>query len=113
MVDNNQQKLGTALLPSDNVQLNHLYPKKLANIIVGYWEPGKKFISDHDREKKVIVIDEIGQFVWNLCDGTHSVRTIEKKLIEDAEQDTNSVRSSLATFLLNLKKKGYISLDQE
>ncbi len=108
-----EHKASKSVFPSDSVQLNHLFPEKLPDVFLGYWEPGKKYIIDHKREKKVIVIDEIGQFVWDLCDGSHSVRVIEKMLIKDAGQDKDNVRSSLATFLLNLKKKGYIFFTQK
>jgi len=92
--------------------LNHLFAIKVPKIIIGYWEPGKNYLLDQSQEKKVFIIDEIGQFVWKLCDGSHSVRKIEQLLVQEADQSQESVRTSLATFLIKLKKKGYITFEQ-
>ena len=84
----------------------------MPEISIGYWEPSKKYLITNTQEKKVLVIDEIGQFVWKLCDGAHSVRKIEQLLIEEADQNQDSVRTSVATFLMKLKKRGYITFEQ-
>ena len=111
MTEENTQK--ESISPSDDILLNHLYPLHVPEVIVGYWEPGKKYLIDIHRQKKVFIIDEIGEFIWSLCDGEHSVREMEKKLVKEAEQDKENVRTSLATFLMKLKKKGYITLEEK
>lgn len=112
MTEKEDQNQESQVLPSDDVLLNHLFPLRIPEIITGYWEPGKKYLMNEKQDTKVFIIDEIGDFVWKRCDGTNSVRKIEQLLIKEADQDEKGVRTSVATFLMNLKEKGYITFDQ-
>ncbi|MHA1973906.1 MAG: PqqD family protein [Candidatus Hodarchaeales archaeon] len=98
--------------PKNNVALNHLFPIRRKEIEEGHWEVGKKYLIDKTKDKQVFIIDEIGQFVWKLCDGNHSVREIEIKLIKEANQEAKTIRTSVATFLMKLKNRGYIKLQE-
>ncbi|MFW9992439.1 MAG: PqqD family protein [Candidatus Odinarchaeota archaeon] len=99
-------------IPSDDAQLASLYPEPIAGIKEGYWSPSERYLLNDRKDSKAFIIDELGQFVWNLLDGKHSVRDIEKLLVKKAGQQEESIRSSLATFLVNLKNKGYIEFEQ-
>ncbi len=97
-------------IPSDDIQLSHLFPIQQTTTKLGYWEPGKKFLLNKNSE--VFIIDELGEFIWTLCLGDKSVREIERLLIVEADQSESSVRTSLSTFLLRLKDKNHIIFKQ-
>ena len=63
--------------PTPEIQLNHLYPRKTPEVMIGHWETGKKYLVMKGKEKEAFIIDELGEFVWNLCNGENSVRTID------------------------------------
>ncbi len=80
---------------------------------MGHWETGKKYLLKKEREQETFIIDELGTFVWNLCTGENSVRKIEKILIKEADQSKETVRTSISTFLMRLKDRGYIIFEQK
>lgn len=80
---------------------------------MGHWETGKMYLLKKESKKETFIIDELGTFVWNLCTGQNSVRKIEKILIKEADQSKETVRTSISTFLMRLKDKGYIIFEQK
>jgi len=59
-----------------------------------------------------IELDEIGGFVWSLCDGFHSVADIARELQQRYQLSRREAFSSLAEFLSQLQKRGLIRWEE-
>ncbi|MFN3422361.1 MAG: PqqD family protein [Armatimonadota bacterium] len=59
-----------------------------------------------------IELDEIGGFVWSLCDGFHSVADIAQELQQRYQLSRREALSSLAEFLSQLRKRGLICWEE-
>lgn len=59
-----------------------------------------------------IELDEIGGFVWSLCDGSHSVSDIALELQQRYQLSRREAFSSLAEFLNQLQKRGLIRWEE-
>jgi len=59
-----------------------------------------------------IELDEIGGFVWNLCDGSHSVADIVEELEHRYQLSRREALASLAEFLSQLQKRGLIRWEE-
>ncbi len=59
-----------------------------------------------------IELDEIGGFVWSLCDGFHSVSDIAQELQKRYQLSRREAFSSLAEFLSQLQKRGLIRWEE-
>lgn len=57
---------------------------------------------------KKVSLDEIGSFVWQLCDGEHTVRDIGTSLAKEYKLNQREAIMSLSVFLRNLGKRGLI-----
>lgn len=60
-------------------------------------------------EYRRLELDERGVFVWNLCDGTRSIKLIGKKIREKFGEE-DGLYERLITFILELYKRNLISL---
>jgi len=60
-----------------------------------------------------IELDEIGGFVWNLCDGFHSVADIAEELEQRYQLSRREALASLAEFLSQLQKRGLIRWEED
>jgi len=67
----------------------------------------EKFIMGRASEDKVkrIVLDEVGSFVWTLCDGNHSVNDIIENLSEKYKLKRIEAERSLFAFLRMLSQR--------
>jgi len=61
-------------------------------------------------ERRPLTLDEIGSFVWNLCDGQHTVRQIVKALCGRYRLHRKEAEVSVVTYLRQLAKRGIIGI---
>ena len=61
-------------------------------------------------EEKKISLDEVGSYVWDLCDGKNDVRTIIKLFAKKYKLNRKEAELSMLTYLRQLAKKGLIGL---
>ena len=58
--------------------------------------------------KRVIVLDHVGSYVWQLCDGQNSLRRISKQLSDKYNLTAKEAEMSLVEYLRALGKRGII-----
>ena len=61
-------------------------------------------------ESRPVVLDEVGTFVWHLCDGEHSVEQIAAELSREYKLSHREVEVSLNEFMRLLAKRGMIAV---
>jgi hypothetical protein len=61
-------------------------------------------------ETKEFELEEVGAYVWNLCDGEHATETIGKKLRREFQMDRLEAETALAAFLETLARRRLILL---
>lgn len=59
-----------------------------------------------------IELDEIGSFVWRLCDGSHTIADIAKALQQCYQLSRREAFASLSEFLNQLQKRGLIKFQE-
>lgn len=59
-------------------------------------------------ESKPVQLDEVGSFVWNLCDGDHTVNEIVDALAKEYKLNRREVEVSLTEYLQKLGKRGMV-----
>lgn len=59
-------------------------------------------------EERRVVLDEVGSFVWKMCDGEHSVEQISEALSDKYNLTRREVEVSLNEYLRMLAKRGMI-----
>ncbi|AEH25349.1 PqqD family protein [Pyrococcus yayanosii] len=57
-------------------------------------------------------LDEVGAYVWQLCDGRRNVEEIGRKLREKFGDEVEPLYERLVTFLLQLAKRGLITFKE-
>lgn len=60
-------------------------------------------------EAKPVQLDEVGTFVWNLCDGDHTVGDIVAALTVEYKLNRREAEVSLTQYLQQLAKRGIIA----
>lgn len=60
--------------------------------------------------EKMISLDKIGTFVWDRCDGKHTVEQIAKELQEEYKMMRQEAEISLTKFLQQLSKRRFIGV---
>lgn len=60
-------------------------------------------------ESKPVQLDEVGTFVWTLCDGDHTVGDIIAALADEYKLNRREVEVSLNKYLQDLAKRGIIA----
>ena len=58
--------------------------------------------------KRVVVLDDVGGFVWQLCDGHNSIGHIVKQLCDKYRMTRKEAETSLFTFMRQLGKRGMV-----
>ena len=61
-------------------------------------------------ESRQLKLDEVGTFVWNLCDGKHTVKDIVEAMVARYKLSRREVEVSLTEFLRRLAKRGMIAV---
>ncbi|HGE70720.1 TPA: PqqD family protein [Candidatus Poribacteria bacterium] len=59
-------------------------------------------------KSRVIVLDEVGSFVWTLCDGYNSIDTIVRALCNKYKLTRKEAETSLLEYFRRLGKRGII-----
>lgn len=65
-------------------------------------------IRRNGREKSVCILNDTGRFVWENCDGNHTVDEISKGLCDAYLVSFRQARTDALSFLWNLKRKGAV-----
>lgn len=63
-------------------------------------------------ETRAIVLDEVGTFVWNLCDGEHTIEAIVRKTGSAYRISRREVEVSVTTYLQMLVERRLVGLYQ-
>lgn len=58
--------------------------------------------------KRVIVLDSIGTYVWQMCDGKHTISQIIKSVQNQYQLTRKEAETSLFTFMQQLGKRNFI-----
>ena len=61
-------------------------------------------------ESRPVVLDEVGSFVWQRCDGNHSVNELVGSLCQEYKLNAKEVRVSLIEYMRMLAKRGMIAV---
>ena len=61
-------------------------------------------------KRRRIALDELGSYVWELCDGKTTVRTVIDKFAKKYKLNRKEAEISMVTYLKQLAKKGIIGL---
>ncbi|MDK2982586.1 MAG: hypothetical protein PWP19_64 [Thermococcaceae archaeon] len=61
-------------------------------------------------EYRRLELDELGAFIWELCDGTRSIEQIGKKVKEKFGEEAEPLYERLVTFIFELYKRNLILL---
>lgn len=61
-------------------------------------------------DKRVVVLDEVGAFVWKLCDGKSTIDLVTRRLRNEYGLTHKEAETSLLTYLRQLAKKGLIGI---
>jgi hypothetical protein len=64
-------------------------------------------------KSRVIVLDEVGSFVWVLCDGYNTIDTIVKALSNKYKLTRKEAETSLLEYFRSLGKRGIIGFAVE
>ncbi len=59
-------------------------------------------------DKRVIVLDDVGSFVWQLCDGQNTVGHVVNQLCNRYQMTRKEAETSLFTYMRQLGKRGII-----
>ena len=63
-------------------------------------------------ETRNVELDEVGTFVWNLCDGSQTVDAIVKETSKQYKLNKREVEISVTTYLQMLAERNFIALYQ-
>ncbi|MCD6510839.1 MAG: PqqD family protein [Thermoprotei archaeon] len=89
------------------------YPSGEIAILVKHKEGlASKFLSLFVRvpEHRKIALDKVGSFVWELCDGNHTVSEIIDKLVDKYKLKRREAEVALMAYLQQLIKRRLIGL---
>jgi hypothetical protein len=59
-------------------------------------------------KKRVVVLDEVGSFVWTLCDGKNSIEHIVRRISNKYNLTRKEAEVSLLTYMRQLGKRGFV-----
>jgi hypothetical protein len=58
-------------------------------------------------------LDEVGSFIWNLCDGRHTVRQISDALVEEYEVEPGEAARDCLEFIQELVDQGLLEWNRD
>lgn len=61
-------------------------------------------------ESRPVVLDEVGSFVWQRCDGQHSMNQLVKGLCAEYKLNPREIQVSLAEYMRMLGRRGMIAV---
>ena len=59
-------------------------------------------------DKRVIVLDDVGSYVWELCDGKNQIYQVVNQLCKQYKMTRKEAETSLLTYMRQLGKRGII-----
>lgn len=59
-------------------------------------------------DKRVIVLDDVGSYVWELCDGKNQIHQVVNQLCKQYKMTRKEAETSLLTYMRQLGKRGII-----
>lgn len=63
-------------------------------------------------ETRAVQLDEVGSYVWGLCDGQHTVEGIVKATCKEYKMNRREVEISVTTYLQMLAERNFIGFYQ-
>ncbi len=63
-------------------------------------------------EARAVQLDEVGSYVWGLCDGHHTVEGIVKETCKHYKMNRREVEISVTTYLQTLAERNFIGFYQ-
>ncbi|MGC8631901.1 MAG: PqqD family protein [Thermoprotei archaeon] len=60
-------------------------------------------------EKKTLILDDLGSYVWQRCDGSHTFEDIINEMAQDFKFTKIEASASLLEFMKKLVKRGLIA----
>ena len=70
----------------------------------------KLFPSVPKEVTKKTTLDEVGSFVWNMCDGKHTIEEIVQKLSEKYKMMRQETEVALTTYIQQLSSRRFIGV---
>ena len=64
-------------------------------------------------KSRSVQLDEVGSFVWQLCDGVNSIREMIRKLGSEYKLNRKEADVSLTTYLRDLAKRGIVGFEMD
>lgn len=90
--------------PSGEAELSIPYRKdRVARIVSFVW---------HLPTARKVQLDEVGTFVWRLCDGENTVEAIIKALSKQYKMNRAEVEASVASYLQMLSERRFVGFYQ-
>jgi len=84
------------------------YPKRVSNIVYRTEESAdsskRETLVFNPETGEIKLLNDTATFVWNLCDGKHSVEDIATRIIEEYDIDYNVCKSDLTDLLHKLEE---------
>ena len=85
-------------------------PLRVSNIIVQ--EAGTELVLSSIEGKAIHVLNPTARFIWNLCDGQHTLEAIEQSVRASfAVSENHDVRGDIQRTLKELADKGMLEVD--
>src|SRR5438132_8201304 len=67
----------------------------------------------HVPEARGVQLDEVGTYVWSLCDGTNTVESIVKQTSREYKMNRREVEMSVTKYLQMLAERNFIAFYQK
>jgi hypothetical protein len=58
---------------------------------------------------EILVLNEVGAFVWTLLDGSHDVASIVRRVLDEFDVDPATARNDVEAFLSSLRARQALS----
>ncbi|GAB4342778.1 MAG: hypothetical protein Kow0037_30440 [Calditrichia bacterium] len=99
------------LIPAQNVEFEENEENRVV-LLVPHQENWltKKLLPAPKKPAGRIKLDEIGTFVWGLCDGTHTVKSISEKLDEKFGERVHPADERTVIFLQQMYQQEFIQV---
>lgn len=62
----------------------------------------------HLPEARKVRLDEVGTYVWRLCDGNHTVDAIVRAMMKEYKMNRAEVEASVAQYLQTLAERRFV-----
>lgn len=95
-------------LDCSNIVESAVRPRRREDVIAQAMPDGSGVLVD-PRSGSSYALNEAGRFVWELCDGTHTVDRMVEAMLERYDATASEVRSSLEAVLRHLEELGVLA----